>query len=108
MSEEKKPWIDELITQALEYIAKNIPFGGLPVVGNVITTIASQSIRIALEKTPFGSYISKQITEDTNKQVLKVKEGRELLKQAQTPDQKAKAENDLKNSLRELFSFNPK
>lgn len=108
METQKKPWIDELITQALEYIAKNSPFLGLPVVGNVITTIASQSIKIALEKTPFGSYINKQITDDVNNEAIKVKECRDLLKQAQTPEQKAKAENDLKDSLRKLFSFNPK
>jgi hypothetical protein len=108
MSDQNKPWIDELITQALEYITKTLPFGNIPVVGSVINSIASQSIKIALEKTPLGSYITKQITDDVIKQSLAVKDARELLKKAQTTEQKLKAENDLKNSLRTLFDWSTK
>lgn len=105
MSDESKPWIDELITQALAYIAKTTPFGNIPVVGNVINSIASKSIKIALENTAIGSYISQQITDDLNKQALKVKDARELLKKATTPEEKKRYEEQIKESLRTLFTF---
>jgi hypothetical protein len=101
----KTPWIEELITQSLEYIVKFTPFGNIPVVSRVINSIAEQSIRIALEKTPLGSYIVKQITDDTNKQVASVHEARGLLQKAVTPEERKKHEEQLKESLRKLFDF---
>ena len=101
-----KPIIEEVISQTIGIIAKANPFTGLPVVSAIINLIATKSIKIALEQTFMSGYI-KQIEDDLNKHAEKAKEARELLKQAKSPEEIERAENELKEALRHLLSFKP-
>jgi hypothetical protein len=105
---ENKPLIDLIIGQALEIITRTSPFGNIPLVNTAIKSIATTSIKIALENTLLSKYIVpiKQIEDDLNKQANDVREARELLKKAVTPAEKLKAENDVKEALRKLLNFN--
>jgi len=101
---DNKTIVDLVVDQALGIITKSSPFGAIPVVNSLVKSVASTSIRIALEKTFLKDYIT-NIEKELEKQNKLATDLRDKINTAKTAEEKKNAQDQLKEAYRKLFTF---
>lgn len=98
----------ELIkSQVIKYIVSKAPIFGGTLFNPLLNLVVTHILKIAFEQTELAIYFL-QTDKMTKEQAEKVKQSQDNLKKAETPEEKEKATNELKNHLRDLIRINPK
>ncbi len=91
-------------SQVISYLVKQLPWLGSKLLSPLLSVIVNQVLKIAFEQTELAIYFYK-IDKETEKQANEVKQKQDNIQKAKTEEEIKKAQDELKNSLKDLIRF---